>query len=152
MTYTFEPVTLAHSSICAALDGLCFNSEVFSEDMLTSFLKTPYVFGYLLLDDNQPIGYSLISVAGPEGDLLTIGVIPEVRGKGLGQKLLEKTMHLAHEKGIETIFLEVRPSNASAIALYKKMGGSQVGLRRNYYMDETTGKCEDALVMSMPVS
>lgn len=149
MTTTYIPTTLEHTSICAALDGLCFDSEVFSEEMIESLLSTPYVFGYIALKGEQPIGYSLFSTAGNQGDLLTIGLIPEMRGSGEGKKFLRQTLLLAKDKGVEDIFLEVRPSNTAAIALYKAFGGTNVGVRKNYYINETTGEKEDATVMSL---
>ncbi|MFT7433505.1 MAG: ribosomal-protein-alanine N-acetyltransferase [Alphaproteobacteria bacterium] len=151
MTITFTPVLLEHAPLCAALDGECFSAEVFSGDMITSLLKTPYVFGFLVLIGERPIGYTLASVAGKQGDLLTIGIIPEMQGKGYGRDSMIQLMRIATSKGIKELFLEVRPSNTSAIALYETFAASKEGLRKNYYSNELTGETEDALVMRIPV-
>lgn len=151
MTLSFLPVKLEHAALCAALDGECFTSSAFSEDMLTSLLQTPYVFGFLALIGERPIGYSLASSAGMQGDLLSISIIPEMQGKGYGHQSMDKILKAAKVIGITEIFLEVRPSNLPAIKLYKKFGGKQTGIRKNYYVHELTGHKEDALVFNIPI-
>tara|TARA_R110000868_G_scaffold262401_2_gene521081 strand:+ start:60099 stop:60554 length:456 start_codon:yes stop_codon:yes gene_type:complete len=148
---SFTPATLEYASLMAALDGACFDSEVFSEDMLVSLMKTPYVFGFIALADKRPIGYNLVSVAGRQGDLLTIGIIPEFRGRGLGRDCLIHLLKEASVRGIKELFLEVRPTNVAAVNLYVSFGATKEGLRKNYYVNELTGEKEDAIVMRLPV-
>ncbi len=75
----------------------------------------------------------------------TIATKREARGKGVAQALLIHTARQAVAEGMTYIILEVRVNNLAAINLYKKLGFSQVGLRRGYYRD--TG--EDALLLAM---
>lgn len=117
--------------------------------MIRSLLSTPYVFGYLAILNEEPIGYALCSKGGDEGDLLTIAVLPETRGNGYGEALLEEMIKEASLQKIKKIFLEVRPSNTSAIKLYKKHGATQVGVRKNYYSVVGSNLKEDALVMEI---
>lgn len=146
---TFLPVSIEHTSLCARLESLCFDAEVFDENMIHSLLSTPFVFGSLALLNDGPIGYALCSKGGDEGDLLTIAVLPETRGKGYGEALLKDLIKKAKIQNIQNLFLEVRPSNESAIKLYKKYGATQVGVRKNYYSVAGSNLKEDALVMEI---
>ena len=89
------------------------------------------------------VGYVNFRVILDESHLLNIAVDPELQGQGLGQKLLCFAFAEARRQKAERMFLEVRPSNRPAVAMYKAFGFKQVGLRRKYYSD--TG--EDALVL-----
>ena len=96
--------------------------------------------------NGELIGYFVLMVALDEAHLLTIGVAKAHQGKGLGARLLRQAMTTAMQAGARTLLLEVRPSNTSALALYRHYGFQQIGLRRGYY-PAATGR-EDALVMS----
>ncbi len=72
-----------------------------------------------------------------------IAVAPERRSKGIGAALLEHALEDAVENGVALATLEVRMSNAPAIALYHKFGFREVAIRKGYYSDDG----EDALVM-----
>ncbi len=75
-------------------------------------------------------------------DLLDIAVLPEKRGEGRAKALMQFMLNDLTKKGVTQIFLEVRKSNESAIALYKKFGFEQISIRKNYYSEPT----EDALI------
>lgn len=93
-----------------------------------------------------PLGYGVMSVAAGECHLLNLTIRPESQGQGHGRMLLRELLDLATRDKAEIAFLEVRPSNAAALALYRSEGFSEVGLRRKYY-PAATGR-EDALVMA----
>lgn len=90
--------------------------------------------------------YGIASVSAQEGHIMNICVQPDARGAGLGRKLLQALMDYAQEQQADTIFLEVRPSNKSAIRLYRDMGFNEIGVRKDYYPAEQ-GR-EDALVFA----
>ena len=92
-------------------------------------------------------GYSIVSMVGGEAHIMNICVDPDVQKRGVGSKLLEKMIELATKKA-ETIFLEVRPSNKVAIALYEKRGFNEIGVRKNYY-PAVNGKREDAVMLAL---
>lgn len=92
----------------------------------------------------ERIGFSVIMRVLDEAHLLNIGVARKFQGQGHGARLLRHAMEMAKQGGCERLFLEVRPSNARAVALYQHFGFRQIGLRRDYY-PATTGR-EDALV------
>ncbi len=106
--------------------------------------------GYYMVvmeQQGQLIGYGVVQIILDEGHLLNITVDPVLNGRGLGRELLLHLMdHARHHT--DTLFLEVRPSNHRAIALYQTSGFNEIGLRRNYYPAKNGGR-EDALLMAL---
>jgi ribosomal protein S18 acetylase RimI-like enzyme len=80
--------------------------------------------------DGVIVGFALYRLVAGEGELLNLAVDPKARRGGVGSALLTHMMGLA-----ELWHLEVRESNAAAIALYQAAGFSQVGRRAEYYSD-----------------
>lgn len=92
-------------------------------------------------------GYGILAVAADEAHLLNLCIDPDFRQRGLARKLLKRLLELANEHRAGIIFLEVRPSNLAAIALYETAGFRRVAVRRNYY-PAREGR-EDAVVMTL---
>lgn len=107
-------------------------------------MRIGYCCRVLELDD-QIVGYAVLSVAAGEAHLLNLCIAAAARGQGLGHALLDGMMAEARLKQAHRLFLEVRPSNAAAVALYRNHGFRQIGRRPDYYPD-FEGR-EDALVM-----
>ncbi len=103
--------------------------------------------GRVLVGDGGMVGYGLLSVAADEAHVLNVCVDPQCQSRGLGRRLLRDLVRVARQHGAARVFLEVRPSNASAIALYHSEGFNEIGRRPRYYPAES-GR-EDALVMAM---
>lgn len=101
----------------------------------------------VLVDQAGIFGYGVLSVAAGEAHLLNICVDPRVQGRGHGRMLLRALLRVAHDHGAQRMFLEVRPSNPHAIALYEDEGFNEIGRRPRYYPDH--GGREDAIVMAM---
>ena len=93
------------------------------------------------------VGYFVLMVAAGEGHLLNLSVAAAQQRRGHGAALLREVMRMARERGAGSLFLEVRPTNAAALALYGRFGFRQIGLRRGYY--PAHGGREDALVLSI---
>jgi ribosomal-protein-alanine N-acetyltransferase len=89
-------------------------------------------------------GYCSHYVVHDEADIVNIAVHPRHRNRGLGGEILAAVLHSLRKRGIKSVSLEVRRSNAPARRLYARAGFVQVGVRPRYYPD--TG--EDALVLS----
>lgn len=102
---------------------------------------------WILHSDGRIVGYFLMSVAAGEAHVLNICIAPEMQGRGHGRRLLHDLLKLARGRGVARVFLEVRPSNANAIALYHDEGFNEIGRRPRYYPAKD-GR-EDALVMAM---
>ena len=104
----------------------------------------------LVLDrGDQVIGYTILSVAAAEAHILNLCVDPGFRGLGYGERLLNKLIDRARYAEVEAIFLEVRPSNANALALYRKKGFRKIAKRPAYYQSKQ-GR-EDADVLSLQI-
>lgn len=91
-------------------------------------------------------GYAILMPAADEAELLNIGVAAAQQRKGLGRAMLSEMLNLARARQLRRVFLEVRPSNVAAIALYRSAGFSKIGVRRGYY--QNANGSEDALVMA----
>ncbi len=92
--------------------------------------------------------YGVMMLAPGEAQLLNLSVVPDMRRRGLGRALLARFIADARRLGAEQIFLEVRPSNVTAIALYESEGFARVARRDAYYPARSPeGPREDALVM-----
>ncbi len=94
------------------------------------------------------LGYVLLMYAVDEAHLLNLAVHPAAQGRGHGRLLLDKALALARGKQAQTMFLEVRPSNERAIAVYQRCGFAGVGRRKAYYPAHGNGR-EDALILSL---
>jgi len=78
-------------------------------------------------------GFVLARVAADEAEILTIAVDPNLRGKGVGHALLAENLRQAARAGARAMFLEVDKENASALALYRRLGFVKVSERTGYY-------------------
>ena len=88
-----------------------------------------------------------VAMGAGEAHILNLCVRRDLRGRSVGRQMLMLVLERARQAGMETVFLEVRPSNPHAIALYQSVGFVQVGLRKGYYQAE--GGREDALVLKL---
>jgi ribosomal-protein-alanine N-acetyltransferase len=100
--------------------------------------------------DGMIAGHGVLAIAAGEGHLLNVCVAPEYQGLGLGRRLVEHLLELAVQGGADVVFLEVRWSNAPAIALYESVGFNAIGTRPNYY--QAPSGHEDAQVMALDLS
>ena len=100
----------------------------------------------VLVREEQVAGYAVLSVAAGEAHILNICVDPAFRARGYGEKLLDELLFRARAAQVRQIFLEVRPSNDTALALYRKKGFHQVANRPAYYQ-ASQGR-EDAAVLA----
>jgi [ribosomal protein S18]-alanine N-acetyltransferase len=101
---------------------------------------------WVLERDGEVVGYGVLSTAADEAHVLNICVHPDAQGQGLGRQLMRRLMDVARWHQVRRLFLEVRPSNPRAIALYESLGFATIGRRPNYY-PASHGR-EDALVMT----
>jgi len=115
-------------------------------------LKAGYS-AWVMKHDDALIGYFVLMVAVDEGHLLNLSVARPFQRQGYAGALIDMACQVARQHRANCLYLEVRPSNAPAQALYRKRGFEQVGIRRGYYpqgdIDRT--RPEDALVMKLPL-
>jgi ribosomal-protein-alanine N-acetyltransferase len=96
---------------------------------------------------SQVVGYGVVMVGAHEAHLLNLSVAPDWQRRGIGGELTRFFVKLARDYGADKIFLEVRPSNIAARALYARSGFEEIGMRRDYY-PAAQGR-EDAVVMEL---
>jgi ribosomal-protein-alanine N-acetyltransferase len=95
--------------------------------------------------DDKVCGYSILSIAAGEAHILNICIDSDYRSMGYGERLLDDVLFRARSSSVAEIFLEVRPSNLHALALYKKKDFHKVANRPAYY--QASGGREDAEVL-----
>lgn len=99
-----------------------------------------------VFEQNKEImGYAVLMMVLDEAHLLNISIALPWQGKGYGRALLQHMMDIGRRHGGANMFLEVRPSNTSAIALYESQGFNEMAIRRGYY-PAAHGR-EDAVLM-----
>jgi len=99
----------------------------------------------VLQRDSEVVGYGILTIAAGEAHILNICVHPTYRSMGYGEKLLDDMLLRARSSSVRQIFLEVRPSNAHALALYRKKDFHKVADRPAYY--QASHGREDANVL-----
>jgi len=93
--------------------------------------------------DSRVIGFAGLLFAGDDGHVTTVSVDPDWQHHRVATRMMLVLVDRALDHGVEALTLEVRPSNAPAVALYQRFGFAPVGVRKNYYRETN----EDALVM-----
>jgi ribosomal-protein-alanine N-acetyltransferase len=125
------------------IERLSFTTPWSRESFENELTKNQYALYIVLEDEKEIIGYCGSWVIIDEVHITNIAILPEYRGKKLGEALLRKVIEVVKGKGARKMTLEVRMSNYVAQSLYRKLGFLDGGVRRNYYSDNQ----EDALVM-----
>jgi ribosomal-protein-alanine N-acetyltransferase len=97
--------------------------------------------------EGEIVAYGIVAMGAGEAHVLNLCVGPRMRGRGVGRQMLALLLERSTQAGMQDVFLEVRPSNAHAITLYKSVGFVEVGRRKDYYQ-AVQGR-EDALVLKL---
>ncbi|MCI6227789.1 MAG: ribosomal protein S18-alanine N-acetyltransferase [Clostridiales bacterium] len=136
------PMNESHVAQVAALEKLCF-SDPWSETSIASELENPLSLWLIAEEDGAVCGYVGSQTVLDETDMMNIAVRPDCRRKGIAAALIAELVSRLKARGSRILRLEVRESNLPAIALYKAMGFTQLGLRKNYYRNPK----ENALIL-----
>ena len=99
-----------------------------------------------LIENNQIIGFAICQTVLDEATLFNVAIVPSYQGNGLGKLLLNELIARLKEKGVQTLWLEVRESNPARF-WYEKIGFNEVDIRKNYYPKPSGGR-ENAVVMA----
>ena len=132
----------AHVSQVAALEKICF-ADPWSEMSIASELQSLWSYWLVALEDDRVIGYVGSQSSIDEADIMNVAVHPDYRRKGIAEALVNGLVEELKRKESRCLTLEVRASNVPAIALYEKLGFSEIGRRKNYYRNPR----EDALIL-----
>ncbi len=147
MYYEIVPMDRSHIPQIAALERECF-SDPWSERLLEDALFDPQAC-FIAAEDEEGhvLGYAGLHAVLDEGYIDDIAVAPDARRHGVASALLDVFCRFG-AVNLAFLTLEVRTSNTAAIALYKKFGFRQAGLRPGYYQKPR----EDALIMTREFS
>ena len=104
--------------------------------------NTSYI---LAIDEGtgEVVGYAGCWILGDEAQITNVAILPDFRGCGAGTQLMAASIAASVKRGATAMTLEVRPSNAPALALYHHFDFEEVGRRKGYYSDNG----EDAIIM-----
>ena len=138
----FTEMKAEHVPQVAELEKLCF-ADPWSENSVASELNNIWSYWVVALWDDAVVGYIGSQSSCDETDVMNVAVHPDFRRKGIAESLIETLIMELKNRGSHALMLEVRASNAPAIALYEKLGFQQVGCRKNYYRNPK----EDALIL-----
>jgi ribosomal-protein-alanine N-acetyltransferase len=141
--------TAGECEAMAAAHAQAFDNP-WREDEFDDLLEGEGIYGFLATGD-APLGVILCRVAAGEMEILTLGVAPAARRRGVGSALLAASLPAARERGAAEVFLEVAVDNEPAIALYAALGFRRAGLRKAYY-DRGPAGVMDAVVMRLDLN
>ncbi|HQU49393.1 MAG TPA: ribosomal protein S18-alanine N-acetyltransferase [Casimicrobiaceae bacterium] len=102
--------------------------------------------------EGRIVVFGVLMLAPGEAQVLNLSVVSDARRQGLGRALLNQLLDVAARAGAEQCFLEVRVSNAPALALYAAEGFVPIARRDDYYPATATAPREDALVLRCDLS
>lgn len=145
MSVKIVPMTADHLEELEKLERICF-SRPWSRKMLAEELENQCA-AFLVAEDSvsgRVLGYAGLMVVADEGYITNVAVFPEYRRQGIAAQILQVFVQFAEANRLAFLTLEVRPSNAAAIALYQDFDFEEVGRRKNYYDLPK----EDALILT----
>ena len=146
---TYRQANAFDLAVFASLDKELFPYSPWSASQYKEEFSSPTRHFVVAVDEAQNIiGYAgVFAPGGAEADVLTVGVIPSQRGKGIARQLMALITDWAKQQGSIAMMLEVKVDNTEAIGLYESLGYSTLNTRKDYF-----GAGLDALVMRLELS
>ena len=145
MSLAIVPMEGRHLDDLAEISRLCF-SMPWSRDGLAAELSSDTAHFWVAEEAGRCLGFAGMHAVCGECYVDLVAVHPAERRRGIGEQLVRQMIAWMEEQHGEFITLEVRVSNAPAIALYEKLGFEQAGVRKGFYEDNH----EDALLLTRP--
>ena len=145
MSWNITPVPIGAEVPLAAMHRACFPDGPWDAATLERILTLAGGFGYLAWQEDSPVGFMLARDLAGEVEVLSVGVLPQWRRRGVGRALIDAVVAKAERDGLGSIVLEVATENTAARALYAAFGFVQVGRRPGYYR-QTRGRA-DGLIL-----
>lgn len=130
-----------------AIEGLCFPNPWSRETFLGEIQNRAISFPLVVVHREQKriAGYVIFWQIGDEAQVNNVAIHPDFQGQGLGELAMRHVLERLKENGAHFVSLEVRVSNHRALSLYRKLGFSILGVRKDYY----SRPVEDAYVMGL---
>jgi len=145
--YQFRPMTAADLDAIMEIEPHIY-SHPWTRGNFADSLKSANN-AWVLMHNEEIIGYALMMMVLDEAHLLNLSISKAYQKQGLGRLLLEHMISIAQTLNAANMFLEVRASNISAIALYENIGFNEMAVRRGYYPAHH-GR-EDAILMGLAI-
>jgi len=145
--YQFRAMTVADLDAIMEIEPHIY-SHPWTRGNFADSLKSAHS-AWVLLHNEEIIGYALMMMVLDEAHLLNLSVSKPYQKQGLGRLLLEHMIRIAQALKAANMFLEVRASNISAIALYENIGFNEMAVRRGYY--PAHHRREDAILMGLAI-
>ena len=136
------------AKLLSQLHKLCFSKE-WDEKAFSELLQLSSTTAQIISLAEKPCAFCLYQIVGEDAEILTLGVIPDMRGNSVGHFLLSQGIDPLVKAGVHRLFLEVSETNVSALKLYEQFGFIKIGLRKNYYKEKDSRA--DAIVMEKPL-
>jgi [ribosomal protein S18]-alanine N-acetyltransferase len=133
MSRRIAPIPQGAIEALALLHGECFPDDPWEAEALARIMALSGGFGWLGWEGEQPAGFILVRDLGNECEILSLGVAPRWRRRGIAQELLAAAIVEAGKRGLPSVVLEVAVDNEPALDLYKMTGFVTVGRRVRYY-------------------
>lgn len=127
------PVTVSDLDAVKQIEDASFSLPWTYEQLQMMLDPGRFIFLGVFDDGGRLLGYAGMQYVLDEGYIGNVAVAADARRKGAGSLLMEEMLRKASELGLSFVTLEVRESNAAAIALYEKFGFEKVAVRKNYY-------------------
>ncbi len=132
-----------HIDDILVVEKLSFKTPWSKESFIEEIKRNKFAVYFSAKAGESVVGYAGMWVVCKEGHITNVAVHPEFRRIGVGSRLMEALITAARNLNIGSMTLEVRKSNITAQALYRKYGFIEKGIRRSYYSDND----EDAVIM-----
>ncbi|HUS24618.1 MAG TPA: ribosomal protein S18-alanine N-acetyltransferase [Candidatus Binatia bacterium] len=130
--WRLQPMTPQHLDDVMQIERRAYEFP-WTEGIFRDCLRVGYSCWLVTQGGGQTLAYAVMSMAVGEAHVLNLCVEPAHHQQGLGRFLLTHLLRLARSSGMEMMLLEVRKSNAAAIALYDNAGFRRLGVRKGYY-------------------
>lgn len=150
MTLTIRTMLIDDIDAVHSIELIAHRSP-WSHQILKECVLVGYDCRVLELNDSKGsklIGYIIARYTLNSCHILNLCIANDQQSKGYGKHLLEEFLHSLKRQDVETIYLEVRPSNLPALSLYSHFGFVQIDLKEDYYVDKDQNKKEDAIVLA----
>ena len=133
MTHRIEPLPQGAAEPLAMLHGACFPDDPWEAGAMARLIALTGSFGWLAWEGRNPVGFILVRDLRNECEILSLGVVPRWRRRGIGQDLLRAAIAEARRRALPSLVLEVATDNDAATGLYAGFGFVAVGRRARYY-------------------
>jgi ribosomal-protein-alanine N-acetyltransferase len=141
-----HPVGPLDLAVAAAVHAGCF-ATAWNEAAMAELLSMPGSFGIVAQIGDQPVGLVVALAVGTEAEILTLGVLPASRRRGVARRLLASVADRLTRAGCQRLLLEVAEDNVAARSLYGTLGFAEIGHRPSYY-GRSAGTATAAIVLA----